>query len=460
MFSPFGPFPVSFRSSPRSQRRVRRRYTPALEELENREVPVVNVTDAPAFAISITGADSVTVTCDTATTRVAVSVNGAAPTVYTTSCSAVTSLSVTATGVFDNLIDLSKVQATQFSALTSVSVDAGAGNDVVLGSGVADTINGNDGNDRLVGDQGNDIINGGIGDDTIVWNNGDNSDTIDGGAGNNTVEVNGAASADDFQLGGSGTTFTVSRLNLVPFTLSISNTQTLNLNGLDGDDTFRLSNLTGITNLKTINVNGGAGSDTVVGPNLVTTWTLIGANAGTVASTSGFAGTTSFSSVENLTGGSSDDLFQLSNGAGMSGRIDGGAGNNTIDYSAYTIPVAVNLQAGTATNVIGGIANIQRFVAANVLGHNPTFAQFQQLQLFVAQQFSAYQQQFQAETERFLAYVQAHYAGKRLQQYLRLLHFRQTFANITFTSYKLHLLVDLYANGRIDTTTYTFRPFL
>jgi hypothetical protein len=73
---------------------------------------------------------------------------------------------------------------------------------------------------------------------------------------------------------------------------------------------------------------------------------------------------------------------------------------------------------------------------------------------------SAYQQQFQAETERFLAYVQAHYAGKRLQQYLRLLHFRQTFANITFTSYKLHLLVDLYANGRIDTTTYTFRPFL
>ena len=43
---------------------------------------------------------------------------------------------------------------------------------------------------------------------------------------------------------------------------------------------------------------------------------------------------------------------------GFLGKIDGGGGINELDYSAYTNVVNVDLLAGTATNITGGIANI------------------------------------------------------------------------------------------------------
>ena len=53
-----------------------------------------------------------------------------------------------------------------------------------------------------------------------------------------------------------------------------------------------------------------------------------------------------------------DDTFKISNLRYVSGVIDGKAGLNTLDYSACTSGVSVNLAAGTATSVRGGIANI------------------------------------------------------------------------------------------------------
>jgi hypothetical protein len=87
------------------------------------------------------------------------------------------------------------------------------------------------------------------------------------------------------------------------------------------------------------------------------TWALKGSNAGTVdgASFTGFA---------NLTGGSGNDTFQFAGGAKVSGVINGGGGSNTLDYSAYTGGVKVNLGNATtdlanysATGVNGGAAN-------------------------------------------------------------------------------------------------------
>jgi hypothetical protein len=48
----------------------------------------------------------------------------------------------------------------------------------------------------------------------------------------------------------------------------------------------------------------------------------------------------------------------LSNGVGVTGTIDGGTGTNTLDYSAYTSGIIVDLLIPTATN-IGAIKNIQ-----------------------------------------------------------------------------------------------------
>ncbi len=98
-------------------------------------------------------------------------------------------------------------------------------------------------------------------------------------------------------------------------------------------------------------LTGGASTgDTLIGTNAVNIWSITAANAGTLNKFS-------FKSVENLTGGTLADRFNLAKGIGLSGHIDGGAGNNTLDYSKYTTAISVNLAAGTATNIIGGITN-------------------------------------------------------------------------------------------------------
>jgi hypothetical protein len=100
-------------------------------------------------------------------------------------------------------------------------------------------------------------------------------------------------------------------------------------------------------------VGSSSTSDRLIGPNTTNTWTLTGANAGTL-------GAFSFSAVENLTGGSGLDLFVFRAGATVSGKIDGGGGGTDwLDYAAYTTPVTVNLATNSATGVGGGIAHIR-----------------------------------------------------------------------------------------------------
>ena len=107
------------------------------------------------------------------------------------------------------------------------------------------------------------------------------------------------------------------------------------------------------------NVEGFVGSnsfDTLIAANTANTWTMNGYNSGTINSVQ-------FGSFENWVGGSAVDTFKLVNTRYISGSIDGGAGMNALDYSLNTSAVAVDLAAGTATAVRGGVVNI-----ANVYG--------------------------------------------------------------------------------------------
>lgn len=88
-----------------------------------------------------------------------------------------------------------------FSALTSVVnmgiVDAGAGNDTIIGSGFADTLRGGAGNDRLQGGAGNDMLTGGAGNDTFVYATGYGHDTVtDYAVGQDIFDLTGASVAD------------------------------------------------------------------------------------------------------------------------------------------------------------------------------------------------------------------------------------------------------------------------
>ena len=90
------------------------------------------------------------------------------------------------------------------AALVQLSVDGGAGNDVILGGNGTDVLIGGDGNDTIDGNQGNDSIYLGAGDDRFTWNPGDGSDVIEGGAGSDTMAIDGSNIGEQFDLSASG----------------------------------------------------------------------------------------------------------------------------------------------------------------------------------------------------------------------------------------------------------------
>ena len=65
-------------------------------------------------------------------------------------------------------------------------IEAGGGDDTVLGGGGDDILIGGSGDDHLVGGAGHDALYGGDGDDTLIA---DLADTVDGGSGDDTVQL-------------------------------------------------------------------------------------------------------------------------------------------------------------------------------------------------------------------------------------------------------------------------------
>ena len=143
--------------------------------------------------------------------------------------------------------------------------------------------------------------------------------------------------------------------SVIAFTpLSGSSMQVL---GGSGGNTF---NVQGLLPGTTLSLSGGSGTNTLQGPDSATTWQITGSNAGS------FTGGLSFTSMQNLTGGASDNIFVIGSGASLDGTITGGGGTNTLVYSAYTGNVIVDLQTGFATAIGGGLSGT--FV--NVHGSN------------------------------------------------------------------------------------------
>jgi Ca2+-binding RTX toxin-like protein len=89
-------------------------------------------------------------------------------------------------------------------ALVQLTVDGGAGHDVIGGGNGTDVLIGGDGDDLVDGNQGNDSIYLGNGNDRFVWSPGDGSDVIEGGAGNDTMAIDGSNIGEQFELSASG----------------------------------------------------------------------------------------------------------------------------------------------------------------------------------------------------------------------------------------------------------------
>jgi hypothetical protein len=204
------------------------------------------------------------------------------------------------------------------SAATPVTVKAGSGNNTYNISPTAKNL------DNIRGDV---AISGGLGANALSIFDDSNAKAVTYSVTSSTVSRTGSASVS-----------------------YNSTTENLTLDGGSANDTYNIESTLAAT---PVHVNGGSGTNTLLGPNATNMWTITGANAGTV-------GDVSFDEIANLTGGSGLDVFVFSAGQTISGEINGGGGGDDwLDYAAYATPVAVNLAAGTATAVAGGIANIR-----------------------------------------------------------------------------------------------------
>ena len=123
------------------------------------------------------------------------------------------------------------------------SIDAGSGNDTVIGSASADTI---------IGGSGNDVLQGGFGDDLFRVGTSAGTDSFDGGAGTDTI----IASAANVSLTVTGVSLTgIEAINSGGFSgLKLVGTSSANMLDFSG------LTLTGVSL-----INGGSGNDTIVG---------------------------------------------------------------------------------------------------------------------------------------------------------------------------------------------------
>ncbi len=87
------------------------------------------------------------------------------------------------------------------------------------------------------------------------------------------------------------------------------------------DDTFTVLSLGSV-----VGISGGGGLDTLVAANTDNTWTVTGSGSGTLNSLA-------YSQMENLTGGTGDDLYLMQPGGSVTGRINPGTGSNTLSYA-------------------------------------------------------------------------------------------------------------------------------
>ena len=254
------------------------------------------------------------------------------------------------------------------------NITGGAGNDSVQGydTGATWNITGVDvGNlSAVAGFSGIETLLGGNGVDTFVFANGSSfSGIINGGAGSDTVDLSaelGAINVDlsassflnieSFIGNNSNSTFTGAN-TANTWTITGANSGTINTVGFSGFTDLLGNNQTDQFFVTGGSISGaiagGAGSDSLTADNVANTWIILGVDQGNVTNIN------SFSQIENITGNSQLDAFVFGNGTSISGIVDGGGGNDSADFAA---------EAGSVNIVLGTSAftNIELFIGNNI----------------------------------------------------------------------------------------------
>lgn len=211
--------------------------------------------------------------------------------------------------LFSNGLSFENIDSIVVSNGTNDILQGADGDDIATFSGVdAGTFNG-------INFAGIQTLRGAGGDDRFVFGNGAViSGTLDGGTGHNTLDYSAYITDITIDLA----------TGSAPGTGGISNIQ---------------------------HVIAGSGANTLRGTNANDVVTLTDVDTGTINGTV-------FEGFETVLPGDGDDRFVVS--GGMWVNLDGGLGTDTLDYSASTVGVTIDVENQTANNVVGFI-NIEDF---------------------------------------------------------------------------------------------------
>jgi Ca2+-binding RTX toxin-like protein len=142
------------------------------------------------------------------------------------------------------------------------TLSGGPGEDQLVGGSGAETLNGGDGNDAIDGNRGNDVAFMGDGDDTFVWDPGDGSDTIEGQDGRDTMLFNGANVAEKVDLSANGPRLRFFR-DIASITMDTAGVERVDFKALGAADSVTVGDLSG-TDVDEVNVDlaaSGGGGD-------------------------------------------------------------------------------------------------------------------------------------------------------------------------------------------------------
>ena len=155
------------------------------------------------------------------------------------------------------------------AALTSLTLDGGAGNDTITGGDGNDRLIGGDGDDTVTGGRGNDVALLGSGNDPFIWNPGDGSDVVEGRAGSDTLVFNGSNIGEHIDVSANGSRARLFR-DVGTVTMDLNGVERIQLAALGGADTITVNDLSG-TSVRQVAIDlaatGGAGdgqADTVI----------------------------------------------------------------------------------------------------------------------------------------------------------------------------------------------------
>jgi Ca2+-binding RTX toxin-like protein len=233
----------------------------------------------------------------------------------------------------DDTIDASKLAANQMQ----LQINAGDGNDLVIGSAGDDLINGN---------RGNDTILAGAGNDRFTWNPGDGSDTILGEGGFDTLQFNGANINEKFNILADGSQVLMTR-DVAAVTMDLLGVERIELKTLGGTDQITIGDLSG-TDVKQIAIDLGGNGASNTGDGAADSIVANGGNANHHVTLSDSGGVVTVTGLpETLTVANADTGDNLT--------VNTGTGNDTIDASAlHAGPLALTINSGAGNDVIFG----------------------------------------------------------------------------------------------------------